>query len=468
MRSFWESTFSKRRISINWLWAVLFLSGIFLIPIGLFLADQVSWSLAFLPLALILALVILVKPFWGLIIFVLAGMTMRFISLPVFGELGTMVGSVLIVSVLLEELRHRGIFKPALRKELLIPIFLFMATSIISSLQALHVDLAFNETFRLITRFVPFYLILSSQLRSEKRLKGYSWAIIALSIYWVIEASFRYLYFSSWFFDYRFARGNASAVGLAVQGIPIALWLLWEEKNRKVRHLLGLLVLIFAFAVVISYSRAALVGLLSIPLTLAIWRYRFNPRFWIAISIIGLLLFGLMPRSVWEDRILYTFRYGEDAAGVDTRLNLWAAGMLIFREYPLLGVGLGNSIYIMATYRALADIGESGYGSYVHNAFLDIAVSEGIIGLLAYLSIWIMTFIRLVKTKRIASKIQNAALEHFSLVMIASLMALAVVSMFGSAWDSKTFWSLVGISAVIFYYAQQKQEIPSISDIHVF
>ncbi|MFS0783787.1 O-antigen ligase family protein [Bacillus sp. 1P06AnD] len=79
---------------------------------------------------------------------------------------------------------------------------------------------------------------------------------------------------------------------------------------------------------------------------------------------------------------------------VVSRMTLWKTGWYMYRDNPLLGVGIGN-YYIrykdfVTAYPEL-DIGHETYS--VHNSYLKVAAETGTIGILSFLTIYIVYFV---------------------------------------------------------------------------
>ena len=72
------------------------------------------------------------------------------------------------------------------------------------------------------------------------------------------------------------------------------------------------------------------------------------------------------------------------------RMDLWIKGLLIWRDFPVLGIGQGN----FRIYQDIYDFPESIYGfGHLHNEMFNVAVQLGIVGLLSFLVIWILFFL---------------------------------------------------------------------------
>ena len=82
---------------------------------------------------------------------------------------------------------------------------------------------------------------------------------------------------------------------------------------------------------------------------------------------------------------------------VVSRVTLWKTGLYMYRDNPVLGVGMGNYYArykdFTEKYKEL-DIGHDAYS--VHNSYIKVAAETGTLGILAYMGIYAVYFLYLV------------------------------------------------------------------------
>ena len=190
---------------------------------------------------------------------------------------------------------------------------------------------------------------------------------------------------------------------------------------------------LLAFLVLATYSRSALFALLLFLLFFGIFKYRKLLLAGLAIFAIGYLFFPAFQERLWE--LITLDPYGS----VVWRFRLWKDVLPIALWQPLFGQGLGCFEKITEFYRGLK------FGSLeAHNDYLKILVENGIIGLLAYLSIIIGLLISLWKRFRKAvPQYKSLALGIFVVVL-----SLYSVSMFDNVLRATALqwnlWILLG------------------------
>lgn len=81
---------------------------------------------------------------------------------------------------------------------------------------------------------------------------------------------------------------------------------------------------------------------------------------------------------------------------VNSRLTLWKTGLKMFQENPVLGVGIGNYYVRYNDYVKKYPELNIGVESYsVHNSYIKVLAETGVIGLLAFLAIYVVLVIKL-------------------------------------------------------------------------
>jgi putative inorganic carbon (HCO3(-)) transporter len=137
---------------------------------------------------------------------------------------------------------------------------------------------------------------------------------------------------------------------------------------------------------------------------------------------------------------------------VQTRLEIWSAALDIIQKYPLTGIGMNTfrtvfwSLYPPTYIPAGYDIG------HAHNEILQTALDLGIPGMIAYLMILLITFVKLFKNwPQIKEK--SDILKGLILAVTFSLAAHFVFGLFDAvalgAKPGLLFWMLIGQAAYI-------------------
>jgi O-antigen ligase len=171
----------------------------------------------------------------------------------------------------------------------------------------------------------------------------------------------------------------------------------------------GLLVV----GVIVSWSRGAWLGY---ALSLGAVLFALPRRLWQSVGLVvavtgiigGLWLTGRLPLSV-VSRISSAFEETfatADVRGVDItsenyalieRLAHWQAAVNMATDYPWLGVGFGNYEVAYPRYRLINWKFPLGHA---HNYYLNVLAETGIIGLVAYIILWVSLIVLTWRTRR--------------------------------------------------------------------
>ncbi len=105
---------------------------------------------------------------------------------------------------------------------------------------------------------------------------------------------------------------------------------------------------------------------------------------------------------------------------VRERLYMWKSGLAMWREHPWLGVGPGG---VGRSYRnyALPEAVKKSTG-HVHSSPLQILVERGVVGLTAWLSIWVTFF---VSASRLLRRLDGPAHARERTIVVGSLAAIS-------------------------------------------
>jgi O-antigen ligase len=164
-------------------------------------------------------------------------------------------------------------------------------------------------------------------------------------------------------------------------GIPMAWYLVLRLRPALLRVLLGGFVVLAVFVVVLTASRSALLllapALAIVPLNLR----RLTP---VGRSLVGATVVAgcvvavtgavLLPSAPLQ-RLGTTFSELQSGT-LDNRTTLWAIGLKLFGQHPVLGVGAGVvPEYVGQSYPLQAGL---------HNTYLSIAVQFGVVGIVLF------------------------------------------------------------------------------------
>jgi len=258
--------------------------------------------------------------------------------------------------------------------------------------------------------------------------------------------------------------------------VPAALYVM-RSPNAGIWRLIGFGFLIVApLAVLGTFSRSTF---LIMPLVALVGFWQMardggrNLLYLILAGVgLGILLLAFAP---WE-------RVGERGESIgsvlspnesnstqqeSSRMQHWLGGILIFKDYPVAGVGYGNFGYRFVDYQHEVPakyFKETFRGKFrsPHSTVLGILSELGIIGMLLLTGIFIAAWRNL--------KVSNAGHERRTLIFIQALkLALVtyVIFSFVNVTDNgKLLWLLLGLTEVLRQLTTSSSRVPDDDDFH--
>ncbi len=170
----------------------------------------------------------------------------------------------------------------------------------------------------------------------------------------------------------------------------------------------------------------AVVGLLIIPMTFPYLKR--GSRIGVAVFVVlaGTLLYSLIPPGNFA-RLSQTS--DEISAGnVSNRSQIWAAGLRLYPESPIVGTGTGSF--------ATAVLPILGYSMPAHNAWLLVLVEMGIIGFVLYVGNFIIVLLPLIRLP-----------GPDKMLYLCLWLALVVSMLPSNVEDAQHVWALLTIMA---------------------
>lgn len=219
---------------------------------------------------------------------------------------------------------------------------------------------------------------------------------------------------------------NQNSLGILMSlGIIIIMYIITDSSIIKYNIKFVFLAFVPSLMVIMimTGSRGAFVGFIVSFLSLFMLKkakLRIKILYLGLITITAYYIFQIMMNNrVLLDRILLAINYGQDGE----RTEIWSAVIDIWRGSPIIGVG--STGYA-------AKIISSGIVISPHNAFVEVLVYNGIIGLSIFLLFIYYLFI---------SAIQDNLVNRSTIKV--SLLLLTVINIsFGQLFDVKIFWVL--------------------------
>jgi len=172
--------------------------------------------------------------------------------------------------------------------------------------------------------------------------------------------------------------------------IALGKFLFNEPKNYWVLGAVGIIV----FCLILVLARQAWLGFLVGSIFLV---YFWEKKFLWIIPIVLVFIFVLSPQK-YKTRIESMTDIKSDRS-LQERQIVWKGGWEIFKDYPITGCGYKCVDKIHSRYRDPS--GAIGINRGMHSNIMQLLVDTGIVGFVAWLSIWVAYFIEIFKRRQV-------------------------------------------------------------------
>ncbi|WP_108668934.1 O-antigen ligase family protein [Peribacillus acanthi] len=334
-------------------------------------------------------------------------------------------------------------------KPFLIVFSLFFIASIISLVKAESLTPGIMEIGRYLSYVVLFLIVTKVQFTKEQYVsfaKAFGASALIVGLFGIIQYVFNFSLNKAGLYALKDAKGRVDSTLInpnyysAFLNFVIPSLLLLAVvyfKDKKVQLMLFAFYAIYVINLILTYTRAAWVTMAcAFILIIMIMPKRFlrnltKPH--ILLSFIVLLVGVYFMPDVQSrtssaiyafEKLVFKNSAGHIASGepgeegeelseeeeqeeiddettnkaVVSRVTLWKTGYVMYKDNPILGVGMGN-YYVrykdfVTKYKEL-DIGHEAYS--VHNSYLKVAAETGTVGILSFLSIYVTYFLYLAR-----------------------------------------------------------------------
>ena len=256
-----------------------------------------------------------------------------------------------------------------------------------------------------IVKFVLVYIIFINEFNNRKYL--IEWCLIistTLGVIWGI-IFWKLVLHRPHFEILSLGHFNHTSIFLGLVLVFTFCKILWNKLSKRHLILLYLSFILLTIGLILTTSRASILGLIVSFLFLLI--YNRNKK-------VIFLFFAFLIISSFSFLLSKDFqRKALNCGSVIGRIHIWEAGLRAFRDHPIFGVGL----------RCFGKIDDKYYGNYVrtkvdhaHNLFINHLTQMGILGTLSLLILIFSAFLTFQKSFNNYRKIAAYASLIFVLV----------------------------------------------------
>lgn len=227
------------------------------------------------------------------------------------------------------------------------------------------------------------------------------------------------------------AFGNPNYLALFLIGAIPMFALIFASKSKAIKVVFWAMLAVVVLTLFLTGSRSAWIGILLGLFVAAVLVVIKKKRFKLLISIVSVILVSmgvLIFQHYSDSKVFDRFSLKEESLGsLNTRVYLTEAGLKLFLNHPVFGSGqetiAGNIEPYLPEYLKSNDY---FYIDRTHNEVIDIMVTQGVIGLAAFIVFWVYLLWNAAKFYLRKNVFKNIHTESAFLFSIASIIAIHI------------------------------------------
>jgi O-antigen ligase len=324
-----------------------------------------------------------------------------------------------------------------------------LAVSAISTFGSIYVTLAAQTTLNF-AKVVIIYIVIENIITTKDRLRTVLMTMVIGGLIPAAGTVYNYVTHHNLvqgrgaFFGV-FNNPNEDAYSLVIL-VPLAAVLAWRS-TWLIRIFLVASIVLYLVGTYVTFSRGGLIGLVAV-LGLFGWRQK---SFVLKIAMIGLLGIGLTVVGMFWTRKDDFSNVSQDTT-VNQRIATFKAGLDMFHDRPLFGVGPGDSMVAYPLYVPKEAHCGCQDQLVVHNAFIQVLGELGALGFIPFI---VMLGAAIFHAWRL-QRVRDPDLQAYSLGLELALWGFAICGLSGGfAWS----WFLYLLVALV---AAARQNMTSV------
>ena len=365
-----------------------------------------------------------------------------------------------------------------LRHPVTLAIYFHLAWLFITSLTSTDMLVSFKMLASRLWFIVGFYLMATQLFRHEKRMQTYTWLYVIAFTGVIIYALINHAQYGldNQMMAHRVSRpfyndhtSYGATLGFLLP-VLVALFIFIRREDINTRFLMILMILLFVFATVVSYTRATWLSILA---SLGFWAIlKLKIRF--EIVLVGLAILVGFFFSIRTELIIQLEQNRMESSGelsehiqsisnISTdqsnleRLNRWSCAIRMWKDKPLFGFGPGTYQFEYGRYQRSYEKTQisTNFGTMgnAHSEYLGPLSESGVFGLLSILLVigtTLYTGIRVYFTSK------KRSIRIFSLAVLVGLVSYYLHGLLNNFLDtdklSALFWGYTAMLVAMDIY----------------
>jgi hypothetical protein len=245
---------------------------------------------------------------------------------------------------------------------------------------------------------------------------------------------------------------------ILVTVLPFALVFAFTDPSRRMRLLAATACVLIMAGIVLSFSRGAAIAVIVVGASLFFLHY-FKLRYALLFAAGIVLIIAANPAYRYRLGTLSGLGSSQMRAtepSMKERSRLLRAGVEVFFEHPLLGVGAGQSPnYIQST--GATGFSAGARGIPLHNTYLQQLVETGVLGFFCFMTMAFLILRNLLRVSRywIGKRPEYA---HLATALFLSVVAYMTTNLFLHLAFIRYYWLFLGLSGAAVLALQPPSE----------
>jgi O-antigen ligase len=221
--------------------------------------------------------------------------------------------------------------------------------------------------------------------------------------------------------------------------------------------------LIITAGVVLTFSRGAAVGFLLMVVVMTFMRL-IKPHHLVIVIVAGILMLALLPQygtrfaSLQSLSNFFSEDQNVDDGILESRSTEMLAALQVFADHPLIGVGPGMFKYYSAEYGEQINPGVLEGTREAHSLYLGIAADHGLLGLVSFLGIIIITLYTLLRSRERLAKTRPDLLNLINAFILAVVTYLAT-GLFLHLSYARYLWLILALAGAAGVIAKEAKKL---------
>ena len=235
--------------------------------------------------------------------------------------------------------------------------------------------------------------------------------------------------------------------------VPLSMAYILALKERWSRfktYLFYLLPLTGVVTIIGTASRGAQLGMLGMGLWFLL-KSRNGIKASLAILVLGWMLYSTLP-----EKMIAEYQVAGDDATSQDRLEHWAFGADVIKEFPFFGVGYKNWLSY-CNYINPQGLGHKFGCRLPHNTYVSVAADIGIPALLLYFAMIFYMFRQNARTRSLAKKNGNLFYSYVAHGLDGGLVGFLIATIFFSVLFYPVFWVQLAMSVALYQQAKRDE-----------